>query len=67
MKGYPLCFVTKRETRHEPWQHSDHHSHPDAGWRPSALAAQRFLGYLPSGALGTVLIILVILLLMGRL
>ncbi len=31
-----------------------------------ALGAQRSWGYLPSGALGTILIIVVILLLMGR-
>jgi hypothetical protein len=49
------------------WNNPHHRSYSVAYWRVSELAAQRKLGLLPSGLLGTVLIIVIVLLLLGRL
>ncbi|ABD70439.1 hypothetical protein Rfer_2726 [Rhodoferax ferrireducens T118] len=62
-----IAFTTHQGESHGPRNHTSHHSDPDAGWGYANLAAQQEWGYGPSGALGLVVVIIIVLLLMGRL
>ena len=44
---------------------ADHLNHPDF-WRCAGMALQQRLGYYPSGALGTILLLVLVLVLLGR-
>jgi hypothetical protein len=58
----PKCFSSVEET----YEHnSANYSHSSADWSAAHLAAQPRLGYYPSGGLGLILVIVIILALLG--